>query len=502
MKKPMRKQTMVRMLAIILIVMMLFSMVLSILVSAFAEESTAPRDSYEINIHYMEDEQALQITQRLVYHNRTDFDLDRVVFSAAANMFRRETALVYESDVLTSVFPEGYAPAGIDLKSVRVNGAEADWGYQGTEELGLRVACSLAPGESCTFEFEYFLLLSRNCAMLGEYDTDVRLSGFYFAPGLINEVYQEFVVNAPVQHTRWLITNPADYAVTLTLPDLYLPAATGSETLVSTENHLSTWTFRAENVREFALSFGKRYRETTLTTDSGVAIRLLSNHRGDAGALRSAAEAISLYESWLGEFPMDQIDLVQSDYPLDALNFPGAVWLSETLFNSKKQMTQTLRFCLAQQYIGLRAYPEPVQDAWLSDVPCSYLALLAVEETEGYNAFVAALNEQVLGALRITLPGGLYITADASLFTADEYALIVRDRGAVVMHELRLAMGRDEFIAGLRAFYETGLTNPLPGEQDFVAAFNAVTGSNWEAFLTDWLFNVDDYVDQQIDHYE
>ena len=70
------------------------------------------------------------------------------------------------------------------------------------------------------------------------------------------------------------------------------------------------------------------------------------------------------------------------------------------------------------------------------------------------------------------------------------------------MHELRLAMGREEWIAAMREFYEMGLQRELLGEMDLVAALNAVTGGDWEDFLTDWLFNVADYVDQQLEHYE
>ena len=502
MKKREQKQKLIRLLAIILVVLLVSLTVLTVLVSAFAEEAAPTRDAYDIDIDYLEDEQALHITQRLVYHNRTSFDMDRVVFAAAANMYRRESALIYENDVLKAVFPEGYAPAGADIVSVRCNGVDADWGYADADEMTVRVACDLAPGEACTFEFEYYLLLSRSCGMIGEYDTDVRLSGFYFIPGLTNETYREFLVNAPVQHTRWILTRAADYQVTLTLPDQYLPAATGSETLVSTADHRAVWLLEAENVREFALSFGRRYRETVAVTDSGVTVRLLSNRRSDAGALKTAVATIGIYEQWLGDFPMDRIDLVQSDYPVGALNAPGTIWLPEALFNSEKEMSMALRFCLAQQYIGFAAYAEPVQDAWLSDAPCSYLALLAVEETDGYAAFVDALNDQVLDSLRITIPGGLYVTADASLFSASEYELIVLDRGAVVMHELRLAMGREEWIASMREFYEMGLQRELLGEMDLVTALNAVTGGDWEGFLTDWLFNVADYVDQQLDHYE
>lgn len=503
MKKPMKKrerrERLTRILAIALVAVLIGGIVLSTLVSAFAEEIPA-RNSYELNIEYMEDEQALHISQRLVYHNDTGSSLDRVVFHAAGNMFRRESALMYENDVIESVFPEGYAPAGIDLQSVTVDGADADWGYQ-SDEMFLRVACNLSPGESCVFEFDYFLLLSRNRAMIGEYETDVRLSGFYFSPALCFD--GEFYPYTPLQFTRWLSTNAADYAVTLTIPDQYLPAATGSEILVTTENHASVWQFEAENVREFALSFGRRWRETSVQTASGVTLRALSNDRsGAAHALDYAAKIIGLYESWLGDFPLPQIDIVQSDYPVDALNFPGSIWLPSGMLADEKQLEEALRFCLAQQYIGFAAYAEPVADAWLSDVPCAYLSLLAVEELKGYDAFLTALNDQVLAALNLTVPGGLYITAAANLFTAEEYDIVVRDRGTVVMHEMRVAMGQEAFIAGLRRFYEIGLQADLLGEYDFVAAFDSVTGGSWEDFITEWLFNVDDYVSHGIDFYE
>ena len=39
-------------------------------------------------------------------------------------------------------------------------------------------------------------------------------------------------------------------------------------------------------------------------------------------------------------------------------------------------------------------------------------------------------------------------------------------------------------------------------EMELVDAMNAASGGDWEAFLTDWVFNVGDYVDQTIDWFE
>ena len=102
-------------------------------------------------------------------------------------------------------------------------------------------------------------------------------------------------------------------------------------------------------------------------------------------------------------------------------------------------------------------------------------------------------------ALQLTIPGGLVVTSDAALFTSSEYDIVVRDRGAAVFHELRTAMGREELIAGLRAFYALGQQTDVLTEMDLVRCLDETSGGSWEKFLTDWVFNVGDYVNQTID---
>lgn len=105
----------------------------------------------------------------------------------------------------------------------------------------------------------------------------------------------------------------------------------------------------------------------------------------------------------------------------------------------------------------------------------------------------------MVDALQLTIPGGLNLTSDAALLSESEYQIIIRDRGAAVFHELRTAMGREELIAGLRLFYEAGLRVDALSEMDLVDALDRASGESWEAFLTDWAFNIGEYVNQSID---
>ena len=466
----------IQIIALVLVVLLVGGTVIGALFAALAEENPPARNRYEISMEYLEDEQALHIGQRLVYINGSPDALDRVVFCAAPNMFRRESALMYENDDLDSVFPHGYAPGGIDLRSVRVNGADADYGFQGEDELYLRVACDLRPGETAVFEFDYYLLLTACDAFIGVGETETRLTAFYLVPGVYDAKTHDFILKKPLPFTRWLYAEAGDYDVDLKLPEGYVPALSD-----------------VRDVREFALCFSRRWRVTERQTASGLPVRVYSGRRDAGGTADMAVKAVEQCESWFGPFPFDHLDIAQSDYPLAPLNAPGLIMMHDIADE------MALRACVAQQYFGLSACVEPVADAWLSDSVSAYIAYLMLEDAEGRDAFEKAVNRDWVSALQLTIPGGLNVTSDAALFDEKQYDIVVRTRGAVVLHELREAMGLDDLLAGLRRFYALGGDGVTLTEGDFVDCMDAASGRSWRDFLTDWVFNVGDYVNQPMD---
>ena len=497
-----KQQRLVRIIAIALAILLAGGAIISAVISiAYAEKAEpSERNQYNITMEYLGEEQALRVSQRLVYLNDSGIHLDRVVFYAPGNLFRRQSALVYSDEQWAEAFPAGYLPGGVDLQSVLVDGAEADWGFQGSDEIYLRVACELEPGEKCEFTFNYYLLLTQNHAFMGVSDLDWRLSDFYFAPAYVDSYYGEFMLSTPTSFTRWIHSPAADFTATLALPDLFLLASSGIEQAErDSETHVSRWTVTAENARDFALNFGLRYRESVRTTASGVELRAVTNMRGKAEKLLDLAEeTIGTLEVWLGPFPIRQLDIVQADVVPEVMAHSSCIWLSEGALKSN-DLEHRLRTAIVQQYLGMSAYARPGADAWLSDAISEYLAYLLLEEAEGNAAYLAALNANVVPALQLTIPGGLVVTSDASLFTPGEYDIVVSDRGAAVFHDLRTAMGRDELIAGLRAFYELGQQTDVLTEMDLVRCLDETSGGSWEKFLTDWVFNIGDYVNQTID---
>ena len=282
-----KQKRLVRMIAIVLAALLVFSAVISAVISiAYAEE--APANQCELTMEYLNEEQALRMSQRLVYSNASGRKLDRVVFYAPANMFRRQSALFYEGDNLNKAFPNGYLPGGIDLTSVRVNGSKADWGYQGKDETFLRVACNLESGESCEFVFDYYLLLTANGAFMGVSEGECRLSDFYFAPAA-TDTEGEFILNMATSYTRYIDTPAADYTATITLPDALILTTGGAESHTEGTNKTRTWTVQANDVHDFAMIISQGLNERTTSTASGVEVRLRTDVKKNASQVLQTA---------------------------------------------------------------------------------------------------------------------------------------------------------------------------------------------------------------------
>ena len=481
-----RKKQLARILALLLAVLLVLGTIASIVFGHAHGEGTAVQDEIALELEFFEEEQALQIRQRLRYTNRTGKHLDRVEFSVYANMFRRVTALMYEADVWQDVFPAGNAPGGVEFSRILADGRSADWGMMGEEELFLRVACDLADGQTCEFTFEYTLLLTQNAASLGVGAMGWRLRGFYIQP--LKYEYGEFVAPAPLQHANYVYADRADYALTVILPERYLLAGPGEITSVDNGDGTRTWTLAADNIRELCLSVGMRWREYSAETASGTRLRLLANAREAQKTLDTALQALEAYENWFG--PLDgDVTIAQSDYALGTLSLPGILWANEAALSD----AMALRGALARQFFGYGAYPMPTEDAWLADSVSAYAACLALKEAEGESAFLEYLNGEILPEAQYTLPGGVEVTSSAAILTGAEYESLILGRGALVLHETCAAMGEETFLAALRLFYQRGLAMDVVGEYDFVDALDDASGGDWEAFLTDWLFNVADY---------
>ena len=504
----MRNSTFKRMMAWLLIAALVVTMIISVVISATSGSSShdghehanaeEARESYAFDIEFMEDEQALRVTQRLAFYNDTGDALDRVMFAVYANMFRRESTVMYET---AEAMPYGFSPGGVEFYSVKVNGEEADWAVQGAGEYFMRVDCDIAPEQGCEFEFVYDVLLTRNAAFIGVDQGCWRISGFYPTLCVYNDGIWEG--NVALQHTRYTLTDTADYTATITLPDMYDLAATGTEMRTVNDDGTSTWEINGENIREFAITIGRAWRCHSDKTDAGVEVRVFTSDRSGGSILENAVQAVELCEAMFGRFPVSQLDIVETDLAVDRTAFAGCVWLDRGVFSEGgDELIYNVRRGIAEQYFGISVYSDPVAKSWLGEGVPEYVTYLIYDELDGHDVFTQRMNLYFMDAINVTIPAALVMNTDAAQFTQSQYTTVVRHRGAMAMHELCVAMGRKEFIDALGSWYRKYGGTGIVDEFDFLSTMETETGYNWENFLTELIFNLDEYSNQYLDWYE
>lgn len=467
--------------------------VLSQAVICFSEESGAL--SYRMEIDILENEQAANIRVSVFFLNQTGAALENLMFSLPANCFRRESTLPYDNDTLEKAFPFGYAPGGADIRSICVDGKAADWAVSGENEAYLRVPVSLENGQSCTIEFDYALLLTRNRAFLGVSDTDFRFSGFY--PALLVYEDGDFAFNALTRAGKSHYSDLCSFDFTVRMPVDYDIACAGVKT-ESVSGEAKTVSVQMENAREAMFVLSRKFHTFSEKTASGVAVSAYGQDRSALKkCVRAAVSAIEYLEKTIAPFPHASFTMCLSDLAGQNLSSSGMAMMAAGSFDETDVYKQA-----ALQYFADRVHPNPAMEAWLTDGLSEYIAYLCVLETSGEKAFSRLIQKNMLPALQITIPGGVTPASESARFqTISEYETVVSLRGAAALHEVRTAMGGDAFMSGIKTYYRQNAFK-TPVSDDFARAFEDATGRSWADAIYSWLFTIGDYAGENLYDYD
>ncbi len=465
-----------------------------------AEGGAQAASRYRLALEVLPDEQAVHVSQTLDYTNQTGVDLDRMMFNLYANSLRRQETVPVEETDWIDAFPAGYAAGGVDFVHVRVNGEEAGWAVQGDGELFLRVDCDLMAGESVRFEFEYYLLLPLYNGAMGVGDLTWRLVNFYPVAARYDVEAQDFDLNAYTAMNEPLSADPADYTVTLTLPETWALAAPGTIEAQQTGESVA-YTVEAEDIREMALVFSRKMTRRSMVLESGTQLHVLANTPSAAQAMLETAQgALEFFSGWLGEYPYETLTIIESDYLYEGLSHPGLIQVSHALTGADR--TDEVVLQVARQYLGGVVGVNRNEEPFLSDALPNYVALMYWEAQGGEAEYLKRLNAQVLAALNVTIPGGVSVESQSDRFTSRmEYEMVIIDRGVAVLHEMRRGLGNEALMDGIALYVQDNWLDHA-GFDEFAAALSAVSGRECADYLRTLMKDIEDYVGLGLEWYE
>jgi aminopeptidase N len=294
----------------------------------------------------------------------------------------------------------------------------------------------------------------------------------------------------------------ATYDLVLTTPDQYLVLGSGSTTGATVDESLDlqTTTISTPPGRDLTLSLPlAEDTETTVRSVAGIDVRVtlpddLARPGLAEAILAVAADTLPVYESWLGEYPGDELDITA--VPLagaGGVSWSGIVWLvlaplvedGELSAGERERLRFVLTHELSHQWIGGIVGSNNNDHGFMTEGLANALSVLAMREREGVEGAERYLREWVASGYRAMLASGRDGIADAPLTDETDIATrghLVYGKAALGFEAIRQAIGDEAFFAGLAIYardYRFAISTPDDPRRAFEEASGADLGPLW-----------------------
>jgi hypothetical protein len=435
---------------------------------------------YEITAAFDPSASTLSCTQTVKWTNDTGELLDKIVLRAYANAFASdETSPAASFELYDLCYGKaGFNPGGIDITSVMLNGAPADWSYADDARTIMYItAPPQTPGVSIRLSLEYTITIPQ-CAYR-----------FGFSDG-IYAIGNAFPILAIFRDGEWredkygeygdpFVHECANWRVALTLPRGWQAAATGART------YGDPLIFEARAARDFALVISNRF-STARATVGGTSVTAYAASSGQARALvQAGARALEIYNEAFGEYPWPTYDLAAVSLPFGGMEYPCLSMISPQ--TDSIQLGRAVAHETAHQWFYSLAGSDAVEEPWLDESLCSFAALLYINKAEGSASLETYLSTVIEPSFQLTIPRGITIGSPLWAFAGwGEYRVLLYERGCGMLWGLSEAIGEQKLLEALRLYIDNASFG-FASRQDFLYAIYQATGSDWEGYLIDYL---------------
>jgi aminopeptidase N len=242
-------------------------------------------------------------------------------------------------------------------------------------------------------------------------------------------------------------------------------------------------------------------REDGSGIDLGIHVRRsLAEHLDPDEIVEVTRQGFAFFERVFGQrYPFgDKYDqLFVPEFSAGAMENPGAVTFTETyVFRSKvtdairERRAETILHEMAHMWFGDLVTMRWWDDLWLNESFATFMSVLAqAEATRWPNAWVTFLDaEKVWAKMQDQLPSTHPVADEMPDVESvhQNFDGITYAKGASVLRQLVAWVGQDEFLAGLRGYFEKhAWGNTDLG--DFLAALEGISGRDLSAWRDEWL---------------
>lgn len=446
---------------------------------------------YQLDLTLDPENKTLQGTLDFTYVNAEDGPMSQLHFLLYANSYRRQEYGIFAANEMAKAYPNGFSSGYTEVSSVFCENRPAQWAITGEQDQVLMVKLDqpVQPGQSARVRIGYTVTVPNCYGRFGYGEHTMSLVNCYPVLAVYDQGqwydYRYYPVGDP------FYSEVADYDATIRAPREWTLAATGALTRHSAGRD-ALWKVHAPARRDFGFCASDRFTVSEGTVD-GITVRSYSwQQGGDGGALTTAMESLALFNQTYGPYPYGEFSVVQADFFIGGMEYPGMVLIDGTLYapsltNDVVRDLVVSHETAHQWWYGVVGGDE-VQNPWLDEglTEFSTQYFFQQKRSERYNRLYDSQKDILLQARQDTQmqSGNGAPTARTPVYGfADNtaYSAWVYDRTAAVLQQLRGEIGEDAFFAALRGYYEQSKLSVATAD-DLLGAFRRVSGQDWK----DW----------------
>ena len=443
--------------------------------------------------------------QKLVYTNNSPDTLSKVFFHLYFNAFQpgsmmdaRSRTIVDPDRRITKI--QGLKDNEIGYQKVNEltqNGKKVKFETVGTI-LEVELAEAILPGQQTSFDMNYDAQVPIQIRRSGRDNAEgIRYSMTQWYPKMVEYDVQGWHPNPYVSrefHGVW-----GDFDVTIHIPQEYVLGATGylqnpevmdnrfegeREKESVQEERMLSWHFIAPMVHDFAWVADPDYEHQSISLDNGTVINFLFQRDSSTvhwdSLPKYAKKCFEIMNEQFGEYPYKQYTVAQGgdggmEYPMitlitgnRSLRSLVGVTVHEALHSWYQHLLGTNEAQYAWMDEGFTSYASDVvmSQIWPSYTPHIY----------SYRAYVSYMKS---GKQEV-------LTTHADHFETNyAYGRAAYTMGAVFLHQLSYIMGQNDFMVGMRRYFEVwNQKHPTPN--DFIRIMEKQSGMQLKWYLEQW----------------
>lgn len=455
----------------------------------------ATLSTYDINIVYSNDTHSLSATQKVNYVNNSENAFSQICFHLYPNAFREDAKeRVVSLANYSTAYPNGESYGNIDISSCKVEGETALHKVEG-EDLNILIITlsqELYPNESVNLEIEFSVTLPNINHRFGYGENSINLANFY----PIACVYEEgegFKQDLYTSNGDPFYSDVANYNVSITYDSDLRLASTGNvvSSVLAEENR--TDKIKAEKVRDFAMVLSENFKVETKTVGQTNVNYYYYNDETPNSTLELSAKCLEFYSEKFGQYPYEQISIVQSNFVYGGMEYPNLVMISDNL------STETAYYVIAhevahQWWYGVVGNDE-FSEAWVDESLTEYSTTLFFENHSeyGFDYKTLVTNANTSFKFYYDIYESVCKTVDTSMDralneyeTEPEYVHSVYTQGVIMYDSLRELIGEKKFYNCCQKYF-TKMAYKNASGAELIAIFSNASGRNLESFFKSYL---------------